>query len=61
MNKKANNVKKSVDSHTIHAQSANHHEEIADDFYPTLLDPEGTLADCYIMYLENEYNKSKRN
>lgn len=60
MSKKLNNVKKSVETHTIQAHSINHHEEISEDFFPTLLDPEGTLADCYIMHLDNEQKKSKR-
>lgn len=60
MHKKLNNVKKSVETHTIQAHSINHHEEISEDFFPTLLDPEGTLADCYIMHLDNEQKKSKR-
>ena len=38
MHKKLNNVKKSVETHTIQAHSINHHEEISEDFFPTLLE-----------------------
>ena len=61
MYKKETKFKKSVHSHTLEAHSIDHHEEISEDFFPTILDPEGTLADCYIMHINEEMKKSKEN
>ena len=47
-------IEKSVETHTMEVQTANHYTE---DF-PTLLDPEGTLADAYILSLQNEMKRS---
>ena len=58
MNKKLKNIKKSVASHIMEVHTQDHHMEITEDFFPTLLDPEGTLADCYIKHLENKFEKN---
>ena len=47
-------IEKSVESHTLEVHSASRYTE---DF-PTLLDPEGTLADAYLLSLQNEMKKS---
>ena len=58
MNKNKPRIKKNAQNHMIDVQSADHQLEMAEDFFPTLLDPEGTLADAYILHLKNENEKS---
>lgn len=59
MRKNKPNIKKSVQNHSIEATSIDHHYELAEDMFPTLLDPEGTLADAYVQHLKNEMEKSE--
>lgn len=59
MRKNKPNIKKSVQTHQIEATSIDHHYELSEDLFPTLLDPEGTLADAYVHHLKNEIEKNE--
>ena len=56
MNKKEQILNKNVQEHTIDAHTIDHHLE---ESFPTLLDFEGTLADCYLMDVQSEMKRSK--
>lgn len=57
MRKNRSRLQKNSQNHVIEAQSIDHHFEISDELTPPLLDPEGTLAEGYIMHLKNEMEK----
>jgi len=58
MKKNKPQILKNVDTHHLEIHSIDHQLETSEEFFPTLLDPEGTLADAYVLHLKNEFNKS---